>query len=133
MKLDVEVPHTDTSAVSIKVSTTDYFNNEWGIKGYYMMVGLCHPYCDACTGGDVDQCTSCIPNYWLSGTTCDTACLDQYGPSGTPYECILCDYLCSECEIVGSNCSACQPSGANESFLFDSNNTCILACPDGYV
>lgn len=88
----------------------------------------CDISCAVCTNTPT-PCSSCNTGYKLSGTTCASSCLTQYGSTTNAQLCVLCDVKCTVCFQVSTNCSACTTSGANEAFLF--GNQCMNPCPAG--
>lgn len=83
----------------------------------------------------VSPCATCYNVYFCKtcsvgiyyNKVCVTSC-----PSGTIYnstsnECVSCTKSCLTCSVTTSNCTSCI-SG----YYFNSDNTCTLACQDGY-
>lgn len=90
----------------------------------------CDISCAVCTGAPT-PCSTCNTGYKLSGTTCASSCLTQYGPTTDPLVCVLCDVNCTACYQLSTNCSACTTSGVNQAFLL--GNQCVNPCPVGYT
>lgn len=90
----------------------------------------CDVSCSVCTNTPT-PCTSCRTGYKLSGTTCATSCLTQYGPTTNTSLCVLCDLTCTACYQTSTNCSACTTNGTNEAFLL--GNQCMNPCTTGYI
>lgn len=90
----------------------------------------CDISCSVCTNSPT-PCTECRAGYKLSGTTCATSCLTQYGSTTNTSLCVLCDLKCVTCFQVSTNCSACTTNGTNEAFLLGTQ--CINPCPGGYL
>ena len=96
-----------------------------------------------CYGPAVSQCYSCFYDSftntsWLSGTTCNSTCLPQYGYSTNISFCILCDPYCKTCYDSSTFCMTCTTSGQYTAYLYIDNttypinSTCLPVCPVGY-
>ena len=90
----------------------------------------CDISCANCTGAPT-PCSLCNTGYKLSGTTCASSCLAQYGSTSDPLVCVLCDAKCTTCYQTSTNCSACTTSAPNEAYLLGGNQ-CVSSCPPSY-
>lgn len=113
-----------------------------------LIIKKCHAYCRACTGPTNNVCSACEVPYYLSGTTCDTACLIGYGQNPPSRVCIACNQYCSNCLNNANNCLTCfsnvlgtpvyNVQGQNQCVIACSSplllhiTTCMSTCPPGY-
>lgn len=87
----------------------------------------CVSPCAICSNYSI--CISCVPFYFLNGTSCLSLCPDGtyvLNSSGI-ISCIGCNILCATCNSGSTNCTSCP----NNTFL--SNNSCLnsSSCPSG--
>ena len=90
---------------------------------------MCHSYCTICSGTSNSSCTECATtptSYYLSGTTCDTACLTSYFSNGT-YTCYKCNSTCLDCSANLNNCSTCKTNYVLNR-IDGSTASCLTAC-----
>jgi proprotein convertase subtilisin/kexin type 5 len=95
----------------------------------------CHSNCAICFGPTKNNCSLCNGILVLSGFTCDTTCLPNFGVSNQPFYCLACNATCSTCAHIATNCSACQTTGNFSSFLMVYNSTyseCLMNCTSKY-
>jgi hypothetical protein len=104
-----------------------------------LIVYSCHNFCLTCTGTANTQCLSCISTHFLSGTTCDVACLPGYGTNLPSNVCIVCHAYCLTCATVDTNCPTCKDtiivgtnSTASQIYKVEGLEQCEVTCPTGY-
>jgi proprotein convertase subtilisin/kexin type 5 len=83
----------------------------------------CVSPCVTCTSASA--CKSCVPSFYLTGTSCVTA---SSCPAGTYAEslnntCNVCTSPCQNCSNIGTNCTSCISPNLYYS------NTCVVTCP----
>ena len=77
LKFSVEFDYNTTSASEMNFTFyTDDNSKKWGIKEFYVLMGVCNENCTSCFGSLISECYSCISSMFLSGTTCMGSCLD---------------------------------------------------------
>ena len=100
--------------------------------------------CKTCTGGNSNQCATCLAGEYLFETSdkkCITPCPDGYwGNTDTPRGgvCERC-YTAADSTTIERDCATCDAGlntrclSCNEStYLYTGNNTCLKVCPDGW-
>ena len=106
--------------------------------GYYGDVAVhicyaCDILCSACQSSS-SNCSSCqtegTNQAFLLNNSCLLKCPEGHFGNQSVHECNQCDPKCVACEESANNCSVCQSSGENESFLH--NNICESSCPENY-
>ena len=133
-----------TGATSLTVKVFDNFdetsdNESWGIMNVSVYLLLCDSECLGCYTYS-NQCTGCVPGYYLATTTCTlcpTGCATCYSPgncptctssyyTSSPGVCSACDTSCQTCTAGGPNdCTSCNPGYVPQ------GSSCVLTCPDG--
>lgn len=109
-----------------------YYNDNNGGAGPTLCLP-CDIKCSSCTASTNTNCNSCTVNNTLSGTTCDANCLPGYGITITTGFCILCSSPCTECYLIGTNCTKCITSPSQYYLITISSSTnCVSNCPIGY-
>lgn len=83
---------------------------------------LCTKPCETCTGYSSNACSSCIANYSLIGSLCQSNCPELYYSNGT--SCLPCVDPCLTCQS-SALCFSCI---ANYS-LVAANYSCVVDCP----
>ena len=77
LKFIAEFDYNTTSASEMNFTFyTDENSKNWGIKEFYVLLGVCNEDCTTCFGSLISECYSCISSMFLSGTTCIESCLD---------------------------------------------------------
>ena len=142
------------------METITYIEDPWTGKNptikIYQRTIVCDTGCSACSPLPSD-CSSCLPGYNLTGSTCTstcpancsncssntvcTACLATYYLSTTNSTCTACNgdgyfTLGWNCSVCDTNCVACAGTATNctscnitqNLYLYSSNHTCGL-CP----
>ena len=91
----------------------------------------CAFQCYSCYGGLNSACTACTVGFYLANNTnfCLSNCPDGQYKHPQKQLCYLCDPLCSTCEGLSYNCTACHTNTAR--YLLESS--CVLSCPNGYA
>ena len=79
-KLTIAYLHTATNFnLSMKAtSCADTSSCGWIVVDLLMMLKMCHEYCTVCNGITKNTCSACVSGYWLTNTTCDDNCFDNY-------------------------------------------------------
>lgn len=93
---------------------------------------LCDNNCLTCTNLRTN-CTSCptIPTIsYLHNNICYNPCPGQTFLNSSSQTCESCNDLCLLCDVILTNCSACQTTGLYTAFLF--GTTCLATCDTGY-
>ena len=79
------------------------------------MCDTCFPNCFDCLGPNSDQCTSCLPGYFLNENA----------------ECNICSTNCFECTGPNANqCISCIFGNYLESYVTPTN--CVTNCTNGF-
>ena len=101
---------------------------DWFIPHIMVLIRYCDVSCLACTGLTNTTCSSCDVGYSLSGTTCDSACLDGYynNPNGSNI-CLKCNSSCEICVGPATNCTVCKTGF----ILSPIDSSCLSNCPPG--
>ncbi|KRX04787.1 WW domain [Pseudocohnilembus persalinus] len=86
----------------------------------------CHSTCQTCTGSNLNQCSSCVPGYYLYFTQCVLTCPTNYYADDPLQKCIECASPCQTCDNDDNECYSCTET----TYLL--NNQCLSTCPNGY-
>ncbi len=92
----------------------------------------CNSNCYTCANTAV-YCTGCTGGLYLfpGNHTCIASCpTTNYYTNSTSFTCVACNNKCLVCLGPSTNCTSCTISGANQAYLFSSNNTCLTNCPN---
>ena len=95
----------------------------------YLSCKYCHPTCFSCSGGDNNDCSSCISGLFMNlDSTCTPSC--KTGTfNQTETHCAICDGSCKECDgLTKNHCVQCH----NQSIEFISENNECINCLDDY-
>lgn len=134
VRFDATYTHSDTTGpISFNMTSILTTNGTFGIRDVLIIAKLCHSYCQLCTGSTNTTCTACKASYFLSGTTCDTACLTGYVPNLPSNVCVVCNSYCLTCNGTATNCSTCQSIvGGVQIYKVEDQNSCVATCSSGY-
>ena len=84
------------------------------------------------------NCQSCKSSgsyesfFFADNSSCLAVCPDGFYKNTSDHSCYPCDEQCQQCAGTSSFCQVCTASGPSESFLLQSNSSCLHSCPASY-
>lgn len=90
---------TSETALTITVKAKDSKYSQESATGVTFTLNpyKCSVNCEYCTGKGADQCTYCVEDFYLTGSSCGATCLDKFYGNDDTRVCTGCPSQCATC------------------------------------